>query len=267
MDRTVTKSDKSRWQINHDPTIPVDREMGVGELDAKRAVDQLAAGQHGLGSVPNIGWDYRAADDPFIPNKYTLTLNKGDFVSATLVWDRDVFLNSPFTEYQRGDEFIDAGFANLNLYLVPAGQGIDQAVASSTSTAWTLEHIFHSVPAAGNYELWVTVEPDLNPIPYALAWWAGADTRGKPGDFNNDGKVDSADYIVWRKSDGSNEGYGDWRANFGTIYSGSGSSLASVPEPSTLGIGFVALVLYANLRTTKKPVTRALLSSLFPPTA
>ena len=32
-----------------------------------------------------------------------------------------------------------------------------------------------------------------------------------PGDFNDDGTVDAADYVVWRKTDGTQAGYNTWR--------------------------------------------------------
>ncbi len=35
------------------------------------------------------------------------------------------------------------------------------------------------------------------------------------GDFNFDGVIDSADYVAWRKNDGTPEGYNAWRAHFG----------------------------------------------------
>ncbi len=41
---------------------------------------------------------------------------------------------------------------------------------------------------------------------------------GDPGDFNNDGKVDAADYVVWRSGAGSRFNtthYTGWRSNFG----------------------------------------------------
>jgi hypothetical protein len=55
------------------------------------------------------------------------------------------------------------------------------------------------------------------------------------GDFNHDGTVDAADYIVWRKTDNSPEGYTTWRAQFGeSVGSGLGASAsATVPEPAT----------------------------------
>jgi hypothetical protein len=57
-----------------------------------------------------------------------------------------------------------------------------------------------------------------------------------PGDYNLDGIVDAADYVVWRKNDGTQTGYDNWRANFGQT-AGSGSDVSAtttVPEPATL---------------------------------
>ena len=56
------------------------------------------------------------------------------------------------------------------------------------------------------------------------------------GDFNHDGFVDAADYVVWRDSIGSQTGYNAWRANFGASLPGAGTSTtySSVPEPSTM---------------------------------
>jgi len=57
---------------------------------------------------------------------------------------------------------------------------------------------------------------------------------GVPGDFNGDGFVDSADYVVWRKSPGTAEGYQAWLANFG-YPPDEGTAAAThsvVPEPT-----------------------------------
>jgi hypothetical protein len=71
---------------------------------------------------------------------------------------------------------------------------------------------------------------------------------GVPGDYNDDGTVDAADYVTWRKNEGTNnplpndpiggmigqQHYDQWRDNFGDSLPGSGSrALAAVPEPST----------------------------------
>jgi hypothetical protein len=59
------------------------------------------------------------------------------------------------------------------------------------------------------------------------------------GDYNNNGIVDAADYVVWRKGLGTiytQSDYNVWRANFGqTAGSSSGATAsAAVPEPTTL---------------------------------
>ncbi|HEY3392970.1 MAG TPA: hypothetical protein VGK58_09700 [Lacipirellulaceae bacterium] len=54
------------------------------------------------------------------------------------------------------------------------------------------------------------------------------------GDFNGDGKVDAADYVVWRKGAQSQDDYNTWRMNFG-VGTGAGSLVGSaVPEPVAL---------------------------------
>jgi hypothetical protein len=59
------------------------------------------------------------------------------------------------------------------------------------------------------------------------------------GDFNGDGTVNAADYVVWRKGLGTiytQSDYNDWRAHFGqSAGSGAGASVnTAVPEPTTL---------------------------------
>lgn len=73
----------------------------------------------------------------------------------------------------------------------------------------------------------------------------GPGVAGVPGDYNGDGVVDAADYVLWRKGGPlQNEvdtpgtvnaaDYTAWRARFGNPPgSGSGLSGASVPEPGT----------------------------------
>jgi hypothetical protein len=63
-----------------------------------------------------------------------------------------------------------------------------------------------------------------------------------PGDYNSNGIVDAADYVVWRKDDGSQSGYDLWRTNFGrmAVNSSGASENAAVPEPAT-GVVLLAL--------------------------
>jgi hypothetical protein len=68
---------------------------------------------------------------------------------------------------------------------------------------------------------------------------------GLPGDFNHDGTVDAADYVVWRKTDGTQTGYNAWRTHFAqTVGGGAGASgNSAAPEPSTfiLLLGILAM--------------------------
>jgi hypothetical protein len=72
------------------------------------------------------------------------------------------------------------------------------------------------------------------------------------GDFNNDGSVDAADYVVWRKNLGTQEDYNLWRANFGrpskaaAAVSQATSPAAAVPEASSVVLVLLGAALYAS---------------------
>jgi hypothetical protein len=77
---------------------------------------------------------------------------------------------------------------------------------------------------------------------------------GVTGDFNNNGAVDAADYVLWR--DGGTlqndptpgvqlEDYDVWRTNFGRTAGGGAALSAAVPEPSTFAL--VALGAFTGL--------------------
>ncbi|HEX2475713.1 MAG TPA: PEP-CTERM sorting domain-containing protein, partial [Lacipirellulaceae bacterium] len=91
---------------------------------------------------------------------------------------------------------------------------------------------------------------DLDGPRYENLSWAFSEPfrNTMPGDFNTDGTVDAADYVVWRKTGGAQDGYNLWRAHFGQTAgsgaagyghrgSGPGASaqlISGVPEPSTV---------------------------------
>ena len=64
----------------------------------------------------------------------------------------------------------------------------------------------------------------------------------EPGDFNADGTVDAADYVVWRKTDGTQQGYDASRRNFGTTVGSGAEATANVavPEPATWSVIILA---------------------------
>lgn len=79
------------------------------------------------------------------------------------------------------------------------------------------------------------------------------------GDYNNDGVVNAADYVLWRNGgplqNDSTPGvqpadYDVWKSNFGNSQSsGLGSTASSVPEPNTLLIALGALAIFCTNRS------------------
>jgi endoglucanase len=66
---------------------------------------------------------------------------------------------------------------------------------------------------------------------------------GLDGDFNIDGRVDAADYVLWRKTGDSLDDYDAWKANFGqTSAGGGGASLGAAPEPTAASMIVAAAV-------------------------
>jgi hypothetical protein len=66
--------------------------------------------------------------------------------------------------------------------------------------------------------------------------------------------VNAADYVGWRKADiNGQQGYGDWRANFGNVAPSmgptlKGAQLAAVPEPNTVVTFIVGIALSIGSR-------------------
>lgn len=94
----------------------------------------------------------------------------------------------------------------------------------------------------------------------AITWAATDPPAGVLGDYNGNGTVDAADYVLWR--DGGSlanevatlgsatpEDYDEWRARFGnTAGAASGNALAAVPEPASWFLAFIALLSGMGIR-------------------
>jgi len=66
---------------------------------------------------------------------------------------------------------------------------------------------------------------------------------GINGDFNLNGVVDAADFVVWRNTGRPPADYDLWRSRFGmTTGVGSGATMAGVPEPRSAVLLLVAML-------------------------
>ena len=80
---------------------------------------------------------------------------------------------------------------------------------------------------------------------------ASSSTPSTFGDYNGDGVVDSADYIVWRNEDGTQAGYDIWRENFGRTMGHGSLSNADVPEPTVM-VWWLAAIFITSVRHFRK---------------
>jgi hypothetical protein len=82
------------------------------------------------------------------------------------------------------------------------------------------------------------------------------------GDFNRDGTVDAADYVVWRKNPGGVYTQADfnlWRAHFGHTADSGSSSNTSVPEP---GSAILLILVAASGSCTRRRIVSRAINSL-----
>ena len=181
MTRTVLGKDNSNWlesDAYKDPKIPLDYQLGTGQLNAFRAYQQFSPGEWSpTAAVPPIGWDYQSVEASSFKD-YVLEkpLKEGSFVSLTLAWNRVVELEdkNKNNAYDVGESFRDRGLNNLDLYLISADENdTGKSVCSSISEVDSVQHIFCPVPAAGRYKIRVEYRKQVNEAsqPYALAWW------------------------------------------------------------------------------------------------
>lgn len=191
MSRTILDQSHHPWLVSeayYNQKIPLDIQLGAGQLNAYRAYRQFSAGQwHPQVPVPNIGWDYRtieAKGTAYQDYAIEQPLQQGSMVSITLTWDRQVELVDANNngQYDLGETFKDEGLNNLDLYLMPAdANSTSKSIWSSVSEVDSTEHIFHRIPRTGRYKIRIQYRQQVNEAsqPYALAWW----TVPAPGNF------------------------------------------------------------------------------------
>jgi Subtilase family len=181
MTKTILAKNNRDWlesEAYQDPQIPLDYQLGAGQLNAFRAYQQFSPGQYRPDRpVPPIGWDYQAIDTGAYKDYFLdRPLAENSWISLTLAWDRAVELQDSNRDnrYTLGDSFRDRGLNRLDLYLMRAeDDNIDRSIWSSTSTVDSVQHLFHQIRDSSKYKIRVHFRQAIN-LPrqsYALAWW------------------------------------------------------------------------------------------------
>lgn len=192
MNKTILDKGGNNWTSSPaftSRTIPLDNDMGAGQVDVWRSLKQYAAGQFSPGTIPDIGWDYHSlgAQGDSYDYVFSNAIAKDTYVSATLDWRREITFNDANNDglYDPGNDTFAARAADvLYMYLMPkTSNNIADAIWSSISDVDNLQHIFFKVPQLGDYKLRVKFQTDNASAEtnYGLAWWTT--TVPEPGTF------------------------------------------------------------------------------------
>jgi hypothetical protein len=137
----------------------------------------------------------------------------------------------------------------------PSGEGWDKSGTSNTKSLIELylPEAGYTFPAMGQLPIGTAYNPAAFPpgndgdIQFGLVLASGAFLSGNvtyvtsaaiPGDYNENGRVDAADYVLWRKNPGAfggdPAGYNTWRMNFDRTSGSGAGTAAAIPEPAAL---------------------------------
>jgi parallel beta-helix repeat protein len=122
-------------------------------------------------------------------------------------------------------------------------------------------HLLAASPAinAGTSFLAPAVDLDGESRPFGAGFDIGAyewRSAALAGDFNSDGSVDGADYVVWRKTNGSAAQFQEWRANFGATSGSASARAVATPEPAALALAAGCAMALVVLRAYPRTVCR-----------
>ncbi len=186
MTRTILAKNNRDWLESEAYTerqIPLDYQLGAGQLNAFRAYQLFSAGRYQpTQPAPALGWDYQTVDAGMYRD-YPIDrpLAENSWVSLTLAWDRLVELaDTQNDSYELGDKFNDRGLNQLDLYLMRTeDDNIDRSLWASTSKVDSIQHIFHQIRDSGKYKIRVHFSRAVNLTrqSYALAWWTAPAKR------------------------------------------------------------------------------------------
>ncbi len=179
---------------------------------------------YGLGYDANSNGQFGINDDTAFDSQGFAYTDPSDLATAT----------------DSGDYYAEGWFAGFWHYGVAAADPYNGGSWSDTSVGMAARTL-----TDGSWDSW-TFSPTFNFSAYAMNPAAAAPPLS--GDFNHDGRVNQADYEVWRSSFGSTSDlaadangnsivdaadYVAWRRGFAANDFASGSLANNIPEPTT----------------------------------
>lgn len=261
----ATKEEFPSW--GHTPTQPLDSKFGAGELNVYNSY-LIQSGGNDAGSLAEPtspvgidGWDYRNSTEG-TPLYYDFEVPVGSTakeLSIVLAWNAEVTDSEPDLIFVP-----DVSLDNLDLHLYDSSSSfLGTEIAASVSTVDNVEHLFLTgldQLSEGTYTLEVTNLTLGGSRDFGLAWRMETELNSATADFDEDGDVDGVDFLAWQRnfgtltgvahSDGDADGDGDvdlidrsfFESEFGTS-TGPFAALNTLPEPGSLGLGAVGLIL------------------------
>ena len=173
---------------------PLDLRYGAGQVDIDHSHQILTAGPQPAGDVTPTGWDHApiAADTT---RHYRFAIPAGtvaDTLSIVVTWNRRFDVMAPGPNFGAAITASDAPIlADIDLSLREDDNGEPGPLLdASLSPIDNVEHIFLRAVPAGAYAFEIASDADTD---YAIAWQAHIH---RIGDFDHDGDVDLADYLV-----------------------------------------------------------------------
>lgn len=206
------------------------------------SVDLYSIALHEIGHVLGLSsdwieWASLSSSGQFFGNQAVAAYNADNGTTRTSL-NLDSTSNPP-TPHWRDGSYDSRIFQNANPKLVAT-------VGAGNLQDLLMEPIAHFTGTVKRFEL---TNVDVGAL-VDLGWSVVPQIDIQPGDYNRNGVVDAADYVVWSKGIATGN-YATWRANFGESLSGAGAASfeSGVPEPSSIALLAIAgVAIYLSRR-------------------